>query len=115
AATELARGLTSDDTKVREKALNIAWSKRTFSRWTEVLRLMVGVLTLEYGIKGQTEAIRWLRALIEQRTSPLGDPGNLGLMLAFKSFGEITKWSEWHKANMAELEKEIVSLWADAL
>jgi len=115
AATELARGLTSDDTKVRENALNIAWSKRTFSRWTEVLRLMVGVLTLEYGKKGKTEAIRWLRTLIEQRTSASGDPGNLGLMLAFKSFGEITKWSEWNKVNKEGLEEEIVSSWVDTL
>ena len=72
-----------------EEAWDLAWSRRTFSRWTEVLRLMVGVLVQECGAAGQARALRWCEALLRQREQPGGDPGDLGLALALRSVAEI--------------------------
>src|SRR5689334_6907639 len=69
AAVELARQLTHQDQTVQEKAWEFAWGKRTYSRWTEVLRLMVGVLYQQPGNKGKQEAQHWLQELIGQRST----------------------------------------------
>ena len=95
AAVELARGLTSSDPAQHQQTWDLAWSKRTYSRWTEILRLMVGVLIHSPLAGGKNEAQRWLKALIAQRKSKEGDPGNLGLALAIKSLVEVSEAEEW--------------------
>ncbi|WP_437783721.1 HEAT repeat domain-containing protein [Sorangium sp. So ce1097] len=87
-AQDLAAGGTAAD-----RALALAWSKRTFSRWSEPLRLMVGVLVHELAEPGAAAALEWLRALAavvttEGRTAG-GDPGDLVLSLAVCSLAEL--------------------------
>src|SRR5689334_2435913 len=94
AAVELAQRLTHQDRSIQEDAWDSAWKRRTYSRWTEVLRLMVGVLYQQPGNKGKLEAQHWLQKLIGQRSTEEGDPGNLGLALALKSLAEITEGNE---------------------
>jgi MoxR-like ATPase len=113
AAVELAQQLTHQDQTVREKAREFAWGKRTYSRWTEVLRLMVGVLYQQPGHKGKIEAEHWLQKLIGQRSTEEGDPGNLGLALALKSLAEIAERDEREPIKTAQLEKDILSTWLE--
>lgn len=89
AAVTLAEGLVSQDTTERSNAWNLAWSKRTYSRWTEVLRLLVGVLVRQHGPQGAEVARQWLEALAGQAKTPEGDPGDLGLTLAIRSLSEL--------------------------
>jgi predicted NACHT family NTPase len=112
AAVGLAYRLTDRDTHVRDEAWQLAWHKHTYSRWVEVLRLMVGVLIQAHGAKGSQTVLRWLRTLIEQRKTTEGDPGNLSLRLALASLTELQGWQE---DQMALLEEEIVSTWIDEL
>ena len=88
AAVELARRLSSQDPITHHQAWDLAWSKRTYSRWTEVLRLMVGILVQSFERRGQLEAENWLKQLMEQRTTTEEDPGSLGLALALTSLPE---------------------------
>src|SRR5205807_9068740 len=115
AAADLAKQLTSQDLRTREEAWNFAWSKHTYSRWTEVLRLMVGVLAQIPGRKSRTETVRWLLQLIKQRSTEEGDPGDLSLVLALKSLVEITEIAERDTLKTAQLEKEVVSIWIGEL
>ena len=116
AAIELARRLVSQEPATREQAWNLVWSKRTYSRWTEVLRLLVGILAQEHGKKGAQEAQRWLRALIEQQMTSDGDLGDLGLALALKSLGEVAEaTTDWKEMGGMELEREIGAIWVDGL
>ena len=64
AAVELAKQLTSQDAQRREETWQFIWKKRTYSRWTEVLRLMVGALAQLPGNKGRSVAFRWIKALL---------------------------------------------------
>ncbi len=111
AAAELAHCLTSRDARIRQEAWNLAWGKRTYSRWVEILRLMVGVLALSKEQRGRDEAQRWLRALIQQHASQEGDPGNLGLILALKSLTEVTEVADWENASTTALENNIITMW----
>lgn len=88
AAVALARGLMSVDLRQRAMSWELAWGKRTYSRWTDTLRLMVGVLAHDFGTAGAREAARWLRALVSQRRAVAGGPGDLELALALKSLRE---------------------------
>ena len=116
AAVELARRLVSQEPATCEQAWNLVWSKRTYSRWTEVLRLLVGILVQEHGKTGAQEAQRWLRALIEQQTIVDGDLGDLGLALALKSLGEVAEvTADWKETGGMELETEIEAIWVDGL
>ncbi len=87
AAVELARRLTHQDQAMQDEAWESAWKRRTYSRWTEVLRLMVGVLYQQPGNKGKLEAQHWLQELIGQRSTEEGDPGDLGLALGTQIVG----------------------------
>jgi HEAT repeat protein len=107
-ALELARRLTSQNPDVQKNAWNVAWSKRTYSRWTEVLRLMMGAL-VQLGPSGRSQAQRWLHSLMQQRETEDGDPGNLGLMLALRSLVEVAELPEWHAPQTARLGEQIVS------
>jgi predicted NACHT family NTPase len=48
AASTLADDLASGSIR-GENAWELMWSKRTYSRWSEVLRLVVGILVREHG------------------------------------------------------------------
>lgn len=115
AGLELAKLLTSQDPVIREEAWRFSWSKRTYSRWTEVLRLMVGALAQISGKKGRSEAMRWLLQLFGQGFTEEGDPGDLVLALTLKSMAEVAEISEWDTAMTTQLEKQIVSLWVSEL
>jgi hypothetical protein len=115
AAVELAKQLTSHDPVTRKEAWKFVWDRRIYSRWTEVLRLMVGILAQIPGKKGRSTAVRWLHQLAEQRSTEEGDPGDLGLELALKSLVEVTEVAEWETVKTAQLEKHIVSFWIDEL
>jgi len=115
ASAELACLLTDQKSQICENTWHLAWSKRTYSRWTEVLRLMVGVLAQTGGKKGREVAQRWLRALLEQRVTKEGDPGNLGLMLALKSLAEVSEMVGWKASHTATIEKDIITTWIDEL
>ncbi len=115
AAVELAQRLTHHDQTIREETWKFVWNKRTYSYWTEVLRLMVGVLGQQLGNRGQAQARRWLHELIEQRSTKEGDPGDLGLALALKSLTEVTEENEWEAATRGPLQKRIVAIWLDEL
>ncbi|GCE06990.1 HEAT repeat domain-containing protein [Dictyobacter aurantiacus] len=115
AATELARRLTDPHVQKREEAWALAWSKRTYSRWTGVLRLMVGVLAQLPDKRGIQEAVRWIHALMNQQTTAEGDPGLLGFVLALKSLVELVGSSTGEHRLVAQLEGEIAERWVNEL
>jgi HEAT repeat protein len=115
ATVELARRLTSSNPVQHQQTWDLAWSKRTYSRWTEILRLMVGVLTQAPIAGGKIEAQRWLQALIAKGESKEGDPGNLGLALAIKSLVEVSEAEEWLSPHAIEFEQEIICTWFEEL
>jgi predicted NACHT family NTPase len=57
AAAELAYGLSHHNEERRKETWNLIWSKRTYSRWSEILRLMVGVLVQMPEALAKKEAI----------------------------------------------------------
>lgn len=100
----LATALLSDAAPAAA-AWELSWSKKTFSRWSEPLRLMVGVLVHELGAPGQARALVWLNALVAQSTSEQGDPGNLILALVIQSLGEIgSPPASWPEQELASIE-----------
>ena len=115
AAVELTKQLTSLDASIKEEAWKFIWSKRTYSRWTEVLRLMIGILSRMPGSKGRTIAHQWLKELMDQRATPEGDPGELGLELVLKSLVEVTDDKDFYTSKLASLEKSVISLWIKEL
>ncbi len=117
AAAELAQQFVSSDEK-RAKAYDLAWSKRRYSRWTQVLRLMVGVLTQLPERKGRIEATHWLNQLLQQRETEEGDPGDLGLTLALISLAEVANGERWEVGRTREtipIETRTISLWVKEL
>lgn len=115
AAAALANALVGLQQAQQESAWELAWSKRTYSRWTEVLQLLVGHLAQE-GSKGVEIAQQWVRALLRQRETQDGDPGDLGLMLALKSLSEVAPGASiWRERNGEELEEAVVTAWASEL
>ncbi|HLY30253.1 MAG TPA: HEAT repeat domain-containing protein, partial [Ktedonobacterales bacterium] len=112
AAVALADGLASANEQARAAAWALAWSKRAYSRWAEILRLMVGALTHEHGAAGAEAALRWLRALADECATPEGDPGDLCLFLALASLGEaVDGGAEW-QARVTEIADPLVRAWA---
>ena len=100
----LATALLSDAAPAAA-AWDLAWSKKTFSRWSEPLRLMVGVLVHERGAPGQARALAWLNALVAQSASEHEDPGNLVLALVIQSLGEIgSPPASWPEQELASTE-----------
>ncbi len=109
AAVALAGDLAAGG-EAAKAARDLAWSKRTFSRWSEPLRLMVGVLVHEHGTAGAGLSIEWLRSLGAQRAA--GDPGDLLLSLIVKSLGEIGEPpASWPDLDLAPLEG-VLDQWA---
>ena len=118
AAMGLSQQIISSD---RARGEKLAWEMRTYSRWTEALRLMVGELSqLEkfsesYKREGREAAQNWLQKLIDQRMTEEGDPGNLGLALVLKSLNEITEANWWRQTTTMSLAKKALSIWVDEL
>jgi HEAT repeat protein/transcriptional regulator with XRE-family HTH domain len=117
AAVELAQRLVNRDQALRDETWTFVWSKRTYSRWTEVLRLMLGVLVQKHRREGAQQATRWLIALVRQRLGLEGDIGNLGLTLALESLTEVSerKLGNWREVQGEKVEAEIVRSWLVAL
>ncbi len=116
AAVALAAGLVSQDTTERATSWNLAWSKRTYSWWTEVLRLLVGVLVRQHGSPGAEAARQWLAALAGQAKTPEGDPGDLGLALAIRSLSELGAADPIsRKGELVALGGDIAATWAALL
>jgi HEAT repeat protein len=113
AAAELAHMLMGHDEQKRGNALTLAWRKRTYSRWTELLCLMVGVLANEHGKAGIRTARQWLQQLASQYAQPEGDPGSLGLSLMLKSAREITllDGEPGQATEIRALERDMITLW----
>lgn len=113
AAVALAQQLVNAQTS--DAVWEFIWQRRTYSRWTEVLRLMVGVLIREHHREGAHKACTWLSALIEQQATPKGDPGNQGLSLVLKSLAEIPKTTMLHWKAMGgnEVEDMAVTIWVE--
>lgn len=89
AAVALARQLCSEDEQESKAAWEFAWNKHTYSRWFEILCMLVGVLLQEHGDRGMQIATQWLQRLGDKRQSDDGDIGNLALNLALKSLHEL--------------------------
>ena len=113
AAIALARQLCSPDESTRHTAWEFAWRKHAYSRWTEVLRLLVGVLVQEHGEEGSQIAATWLRRLADERQTPDGDVGNLCLELAIRSLREFSQ--ALSPTNLADVARTLVSIWAKEL
>jgi HEAT repeat protein len=117
AAVELAQRLVSQHQSIREEGWSFAWSKRTYSRWTEILRLMVGVLIQKHWREGAQLIRHWLLALVRQQGEADGDIGNLGLSLALESLAEVSgiKTRSWKEVHGEEVEAEVIISWITAL
>jgi HEAT repeat protein len=115
AAVGLAQRLVSQDQETRENSWSFAWGKRTYSRWTEILRLMVGVLVQEHRKAGVQRLEQWLRKLVGQRATPDGDPGDLGLALAVKSLAEIAQPVATRSKEVEEVIEEVLMAWVARL
>lgn len=117
AAVELAQRQVSQQQEIHEEGWSFAWSKRTYSRWTEILRLMVGVLVQKHRREGARQARRWLLALARQQGEADGDIGNLGLTLALESLAEVSaiKTGSWKEVYGEEVEAEVITSWITAL
>ncbi len=112
AAAELAGSLARREAERWE----LVRKKHTYSRWTEVLRLTVGVLVNEYHDEGIDVALDWLRELAEQRKSPEGDPGDLGLALVLTSLGEVgDRAALWTNSSWVQLEEAVANTWIQAI
>jgi HEAT repeat protein len=114
-ASALARRFMSTGEQTRQAGQQQAWSKHTYSRWSEIARLLVGILVQEYGEEGTLTARAWLTRLLQQQSSPEGDPGNLSLELAIKVLGEVAKLEEWQAAETLELEERTAVRWVITL
>ncbi len=106
-AVGLAQRLMSQDQLEREAAWNAIWSERIYKRWAEVLRLLVDILVEKYGVEGAHVAQQWLRILAQQRSTPAGDPGYLGLALVLRSLREVTGTAPWEAADGLAFEKAL--------
>ncbi len=111
AAVALAR--RSLDEVQRQSTWTLLWRKRRLSRWSEILRMFVGILVQEHGAEGLELAQTWLSALAMENSTVEGDPGNLCLLLAMKSLGEFGE--RVGEAEVADLAQHIVEMWEKRL
>ncbi len=118
AAMDLAQNFMSQEVPVRKRAWALAWEMRRYSRWAEVLRLLVGVLVDKAQEAGVQQALSWLHALAALRNQPEGDVGDLGLALILRSLGETGEMKmlrRWKGKEWIRLEEEIADTWTQAL
>lgn len=97
------------DSARRQSTWNLLWRKRRLGRWNEILRLLVGILVQEHGTEGLRIVHQWLSALAGEYHMPGGDPGNLCLVLALQSLGELGEHVS--DPQVIELAKDILALW----
>ena len=114
-AEQLARGVISHDPVEQETTWKILRSKRTYKNWQEPLQRLVPLLLDHFGSEGAKGAQHWLRTLAEQRASPQGDPGYLGLALALRSLRDVSSLAIWQEQGGPQLEREIIDTWLQAL
>jgi len=116
AAAELALAFVSPHVEIQEAFWYLAWDKRKYSRWIEILRLMVGILIYEFRRQGTQKALAWLHALVAQRATSEGDVGDLGLTLAIRSLSEIGETAHlWEEPGFMELEEAVANTWTQAV
>lgn len=113
AAVALAQQLTHSDDAISQGAWEFIWRKRTYSRWREVLCLLVGVLAQEHGEQGSLIAAKWLLRLAQEHTTNHGDPSNLSLILALTSLREFPSVVRYPA--MLQATRTLVVLWAQTL
>lgn len=100
---------------------SLAWHKRRYSRWTEILRLMVGILVHvpeHLGMlvpnakkRGRRLTQEWFNALLAQQETEDGDPGSLGLLLVMSSLGEVAEQEDHtHRAVVSHKYAEKIVL-----
>lgn len=111
AASRLAQRVVEGERAVWD----FIYQKQTYSRWTEILCLMVGLLVNEHGETGVQHAKSWLLDLVGLQQKVEGDVADFGLSLALKSLSEIAGMSEWRDSGGIELEVEVVKTWANEL
>ncbi len=107
AACALARRCM--DAAQRQNTWHLLWRKRRLSRWSEILRLLVGILVQEHGTEGLQIAREWLSALVGEYGTSEGDPGNLCLIQALQSLGELGK--HLSDPQGMELAKDMLATW----
>ncbi len=107
AAVALARRCV--DKTQQQSTRNLLWRKRRFSRWNEILCLLVGILVQEHSTEGLQIAREWLSALALEYSTSEGDPGNLCLLLAMKSLGEFGEHAL--ETEVADLAQHILEIW----
>jgi hypothetical protein len=107
AALALARRCV-DETQW-QSTWELLWRKRRLSRWNEILCLLVGILVQEHGAEGLQIAHKWLSALAREQSTSEGDPGNLCLILAMKSLGELGE--RVSETEVTELAQHILEIW----
>ena len=111
-ASALASQLCSDDEGEKSAAWTLLWRKRLYSRWTEILRLLVGVLVQEYGAEGRQSALHWFTALANEQKTLTGDVGYLCLLLAISSLREFSLVID---EPLAVLASRLLVQWAEEL
>ena len=111
-ASALASQLCSDDEGKKSAAWTLLWRKRLYSRWTEILRLLVGVLVQEYGAEGRQSALHWFTALANEQKTLTGDVGYLCLLLAISSLREFSLVID---EPLAVLASRLLVQWAEEL
>ena len=110
AAVALARRCV--DKTQQQNTWNLLWRKRRFSRWNEILRLLVGILIQEHDGEGFQIIREWLSALAAEYSTSEGDPGNLCLILAMKSLGEFGE--SVSETAASDLAQHILGIWEKA-
>ncbi len=101
-ARGLAYRLTESEKTYQANTLVLLRQKRTRSRWSEPLRLTMGVLAQERGSEGQQQAQQWLDELAELSKMD-NDPGLLCLGLAIRSMSEIPPLLALHATSAIEV------------
>ncbi|GCE51370.1 NACHT domain-containing protein [Thermosporothrix hazakensis] len=92
AARALSRQLCSRDPRAREAGWQLLQEKRTYSRWSEVFKLLAVTLLQAHKKVGLAVIQRWLEDLLEQQETPEGDPGNLCLLQALQLLIELASF-----------------------
>lgn len=114
-AVALASKLTSQDQSTQDATWQFLWDKHTYSRWREILRLCVGVLSQDHAEKGNEIAIHWFRRLADEHNTPDGDIGNLCLKLAVGSLREFAAAlsHQFYTTDMVRAIRILVQRWAE--
>ncbi|GCE22476.1 HEAT repeat domain-containing protein [Dictyobacter kobayashii] len=113
AAVALAQQMMDNNPQVAQKGWDFAWRKRTYSRWREILRLLVGILVQDHGEAGSQKAALWLEKLANAHISPDGDPGHLCLLLAINSLAEFQTLKQYPQ--LRQTIQQLITTWATTL